>query len=104
MRTRPKSGQNRTKIIEQLRQALPDLKSRYPIHHIEIFGSVARNESSDKSDIDLFVDVDPEIGLGIVDLSEELEQLLGVKVDLITTRGINRNLKKRIEKDLVHVG
>ena len=93
----------REKVIEVLANALPDLKSRYPIHHIELFGSVARNDNSENSDIDLLVDVDPEIGLAIVDLSEELETLLGASVDLITTRGINPRLKKRIERELIHV-
>ncbi|MCZ6675526.1 MAG: nucleotidyltransferase family protein [Verrucomicrobia bacterium] len=93
----------REKVIEVLANALPDLKSRYPIHHIELFGSVARNDNSEHSDIDLLVEVDPEIGLGIVDLSEELEKLLGTSIDLITTRGINPRLKKRIEQELIHV-
>ena len=93
----------REAIIKILANALPDLKSRYPIHHIELFGSVARNANTDNSDIDLLVDVDPEIGLAIVDLAEELEQLLGTPVDLITTRGINPKLKKRIEQELIHV-
>ena len=90
-------------VIEILANALPDLKSRYPIHHIELFGSVARNTDSEHSDIDLLVDVDPEIGLAIVDLSDELEQLLGTPVDLITTRGINPRLKKRIKRELIHI-
>lgn len=94
----------RKNVIEALKNALPELKSRYPIHHIEIFGSVARDESTENSDVDLLVDVDPEIGLGIVDLSEELERLLGVKVDLITMRGMSRNLRKRIERELIPVG
>jgi predicted nucleotidyltransferase len=94
---------NREMVIQVLANALPDLKSRYPIHHIELFGSVARNANSENSDIDLLVDVDPEIGLAIVDLSEELEQLLGASVDLITTRGINPRLRKRIEQELIHV-
>ena len=94
---------NRESVIEVLANALPDLKSRYPIHHFELFGSVARNANSDNSDIDLLVDVDPDIGLAIVDLSEELEQLLGASVDLITTRGINPRLRKRIEQELIHV-
>ena len=93
----------RETVIAILADALPDLKSRYPIRHIELFGSVARNVNSEGSDIDLLVDVDPEIGLAIVDLSEELERLLGASVDLITTRGINPRLKKRIEQELIHV-
>lgn len=93
----------RETVIKILANALPDLKTRYPIHQIDLFGSVARNTDSEHSDIDLLVDVDPEIGLAIVDLSDELEQLLGTPVDLATTRGIKPRLKKRIERELIHV-
>ncbi len=93
----------RETVIEILGNALPDLKTRYPLHHIELFGSLARDDNSENSDIDLLVDVDPDIGLAIVDLSEELEQLLGKPVDLMTTRGINPRLKKRIERELINV-
>ena len=90
-------------VIAKLRQALPGLRSRYPIHDIALFGSVARGEESTGSDVDLLVDVDPDIGLAFVDLADELERILGTPVDVLTPRSLNPKAKDRLVRDLVHV-
>ena len=59
-----------------------DLEQRYRLQKVGIFGSVARNSAKDDSDIDIVVEMEPNILLK-VQFKEELEQLLGSKVDLI---------------------
>lgn len=68
--------------------------------HLAIFGSVARNEATEDSDIDILVDFDSKKGLfGFADLKFYLEEILGCRVDLVTRRALHPALKKRILSD-----
>jgi hypothetical protein len=70
-----------------------------------IFGSYARGESTEKSDIDILVKfkVAPSL-LTLIKLENELSDLLGIKVDLITTGAIkNKRVQKSIRKDLINI-
>jgi predicted nucleotidyltransferase len=91
----------RDDIVSTLRQRRADLCCRYPIRRIALFGSWARGEQAPGSDVDILVDVAPSIGWDFVSLAEELEQLLGVKVDLISTRAIRPALWEEIEPELI---
>jgi len=90
-------------IIQTLRNKKSDLKRRYPISSIGVFGSYARNEQSAYSDVDLLVEIDGRIGSRFIDLAEELEKLLGMKVDLVSKKGIKEKYFKVIEKDIKYV-
>jgi predicted nucleotidyltransferase len=68
-----------------------------------IFGSFARNEQSDTSDIDILVEFDKPIGLKFVDLANELEMILNNKVDLVSKNGVKPKLMKYILQDIQHV-
>jgi len=74
---------------------------RYPIRRLALFGSWARGDAREDSDVDVMVDVDPSIGIGFVDLAEELEQALGRRVDLVSRRAIRYAYWKRIEPELI---
>ena len=91
----------RDDILLMLRQEKVDLCRRYPIHRIALFGSWARGEETPASDVDILVDVAPSIGWNFVSLAEELEQLLGLKVDLVSTRAIRPALWAEIEPELI---
>jgi predicted nucleotidyltransferase len=68
---------------------------------IAIFGSYARNEENSASDIDIIVKFkDRKNLLDLIGIEQELEELIGKKVDLLTEGAINPNRKKYIEKDL----
>ncbi len=80
-----------------------DLEQHYHLQKIGIFGSVARNSAKDDSDIDIVVEMEPNILLK-VQLKEELEQLLGSKVDLIRYwKRMNPYLKARIDREAHYV-
>jgi len=80
-----------------------DLEQRYHLKKVGIFGSVARNSAKDDSDIDIVVEMEPNILLK-VQLKEELEQLLGRKVDLIRYwKRMNPYLKARIDREARYV-
>ena len=80
-----------------------ELEKRYRLKKVGIFGSVARNSAKDDSDIDIVVEMEPNMLLK-VQLKEELEQLLGRKVDLIRYwKRMNPYLKARIDREAHYV-
>lgn len=75
------------------RKELSELGSR----HLAIFGSIAKNEATKSSDIDILVDFDSKKDLfGFIDLKFYLEDLLKCKVDLVSRQALHPALKKRI--------
>lgn len=90
-------------IKEKLKAALPVLKSRYPIEKLGVFGSATRSDFTAKSDIDILVEFNGEIGWEFIDLAAELEKTLGRKVDLVSRRGIKSRHWEYIKDDLVYV-
>jgi predicted nucleotidyltransferase len=72
---------------------------------LAVFGSVARDESTEQSDIDLLVDFDREVGLFyLFEIQHKLEDIIGVpKIDLIQRGAIHPALKDRILSEAVNV-
>jgi uncharacterized protein len=88
---------DRDEIISILRAALPDLKQRWPIHSLALFGSMARGDANEKSDVDLLVEFDEPIPFSIYfSLEQELERLTERHVDLVTRRALKPHMGKRI--------
>ncbi|MDL2285856.1 nucleotidyltransferase family protein [Desulfococcaceae bacterium OttesenSCG-928-F15] len=88
------------------RKAVLKILERYPMFsNLRLVGSVARGEDTEGSDIDFLVDAAP--GTTLFDLGglhEDLEELLGVSVDIITAGGrMNAHMRKTIERDAVHI-
>ena len=90
-------------ILRLLAQAKPELARRFGVRRLALFGSYARGEQREDSDVDVVVEVDPSIGLRFVDLAEEIEDLLGVRTDLVSRRAIKARNWEVIEKELIHV-
>lgn len=76
---------------------------KYPIKSLAIFGSYARNEQSEHSDLDLIVEFNDAIGSQFIKLGDELEDYLGFKVDLVSRRGIKERYYQSIKSDLIYV-
>ncbi len=69
-------------------------------HHLAVFGSIARDEATEDSDVDILVDFDSKKGLfGFADLKFYLEEILGRHVDLVTRRALHPALKTRILRE-----
>ena len=93
----------REEIVEALRQAWPQLARDFGVRRIALFGSYARGDQREDSDVDVLVEVDPSIGLRFVDLADQIEALLGVRTDVISRRAIPLSHWALIEKELVDV-
>jgi uncharacterized protein len=94
---------SRESIIKTLRMYKTEIIKEYPVKRLTLFGSVARGEQTDLSDVDILVDVDPSIGLRFVSLADSLEEMLQCKVDLVSRRGIKPSLLKLIEAESIDV-
>ena len=81
----------------------PDLLTKYPIKSITIFGSFARNEQTDDSDLDLMVEFNDKIGIRFIDLADEIEDYIGIKVDLVSRKGLKDRYFQAIKSELVYV-
>jgi len=93
----------REEILATLRANKRDLQELFPLSRIALFGSWARGEAVQESDVDILVEVDPTIGLGFVTLADRLEFILGLTVDLVSRRAIKPGLWKEIEPELIDV-
>jgi len=71
---------------------------------VGIFGSYARNEQTEESDLDVLIDFDSRIDLlDLIGLEQELSEILGVKVDLMTVKSVDERLRPYIQKDLIRI-
>lgn len=90
-------------ILKTLAKDKPELMRRFKVRKMALFGSYARGDQQPNSDVDILVEVDPSIGLEFVTLAERIEKLLGVSVDLVSSRAVNSRAMKYIEPELLYV-
>jgi predicted nucleotidyltransferase len=90
-------------VLDLLRAVRPQLAREFGITRLAIFGSYARGDQREDSDVDVLVEIDPSIGMRFVDLAERIEALLGVRSDVVSHRAIAPRHWAWIEKDLVDV-
>lgn len=89
-------------VLQILRDHKQELSERYHVSKVGIFGSVAKNTAGADSDIDIVVDMEPDLLLQ-AELKQTLEALLHSKVDLIRYwRRMNPHLKAHIDKEALY--
>jgi predicted nucleotidyltransferase len=92
------------KLLKEKREDILRVAAKYGAHHVRLFGSVARGEADELSDIDFLVDMEP--GRSLLDLGGlqvELEALLGCRVDVVTEKGLKMRIKGRVLAEAVPV-
>jgi predicted nucleotidyltransferase len=101
----------REEVLAVLSDALPELRQRFAVTRLAIFGSAARGDSTPDSDVDILVETDRPLGFAFVDLAIVLEERIGRPVDLATFDSFRETAKnprrqamiKAVEKDLTDV-
>jgi predicted nucleotidyltransferase len=68
-----------------------------------LFGSYARREQDNNSDLDILVEFTDQIGIRFIDLADELENILQQKVDLVSRKGVKDKYLSSISADLIYV-
>ena len=95
---------NRAIILDLLNKHRDEFMHRFGARHLALFGSAARDELREDSDIDVLVEFEgPATFDGYVGLADYLEQLLGRRVDLVTEKGLKPRARRYVEKDLIRV-
>ena len=91
---------NMTEVMNILRNYKKKMSSHYGILRLGIFGSVARGEQTEDSDLDVFVELQIPNPYILGDIKEDLEHMTGYKIDLIRLRdNLNKLLLQNIERD-----
>jgi predicted nucleotidyltransferase len=87
-------------LVQSHRAEIIHIAAKYGAHNIRLFGSAARREDDQQSDIDFLVDLEP--GRTLLDLGAvlmDLRDLLGVEVDVITPKSLKSRIRARVMKD-----
>jgi len=89
-------------LLQSKREEILRIAARHGAHNVRVFGSVARGEADDKSDVDFLVNMEP--GRSLLDhagLILDLEALLERPVDVASERGLRTRVRKRVMKEVV---
>ena len=95
---------NRQHVLTLLAQSRPELSTRFGVTRLSLFGSMARDEASESSDIDILVSFDgPATSKRYFGVLFFLEDMLGRPVDLVTDKALRAELKPYVEQSLIDV-
>jgi predicted nucleotidyltransferase len=92
------------RLLNEKREEILRIAAKHGARNVRVFGSVARGEADERSDIDFLVEMEP--GRSLLDLGGlqyELERLLGCPVDVVTERGLKARIRDRVLREAVPV-
>src|SRR5262245_30919107 len=76
----------KAEILEILRKEKPELVQLYGLKRLALFGSYAREDQREDSDVDILVEIDPQIRLGFVELADRIEDALSIRTEVVSRR------------------
>ena len=89
-------------IIGDKREAVIELAEKHGARNLRVFGSVARGGARSDSDLDLLVEMDDDRSLlDLIALGQDLEELLGRPVDVVTDESVSRHLRREIFNEAI---
>ena len=95
---------NRAEILEKLQAHKHTLAERFGVTGLALFGSYARDQATDRSDVDILVRFDgPATSRMYFGVQFYIEDLLGRPVDLVTEKALRPELRPYVEREAVHV-
>ena len=91
-------------VIQRLRDRAPEIRQQFGIEDLAVFGSVARDEATDASDVDLLVGFRGVADFDrFMDLKFYLEELLGARVDLVTHKALRPAMRPEVDREAIRV-
>ncbi len=91
-------------VLQALKQKNTELITKFGVKSLQLFGSVARDDATSTSDVDLLVEFNRPVGyFGLFALQDYLEKLLGCPVDLGTPDSLKPYIKERVMGELIRV-
>ena len=105
------NAQSRAAILRIIKKEIPYLYKQFGVDQVALFGSYARQESTENSDIDIVISLSKPLGFAFIELADYLEGKLGCKVDLITKSTLElgildpkrAHIAKDIQESLIYV-
>lgn len=95
---------NKQVVLTQLTGRMEEIRQRFSVRRLSVFGSVVRGEASEGSDVDVLVVFDRKATFDLfMDLKFYLEELLGTGVDLVTDKALRPQVRRTIEQEMVDV-
>ncbi len=90
--------------IDTIKEITVPILKKYGVERASLFGSIARGEDTDKSDVDILVSIKRPMGIfEFIGLQFDLEKALNRKVDLVEEVSINKYLEPYIQKDIIPI-
>jgi hypothetical protein len=89
-------------LLQTKSESILQVCAKYGARKVRVFGSLARRQADERSDVDFLVEMEP--GRSLLDLGGlqyELEQLLGRRVDVVTERGLKPRIRERVIREAV---
>ena len=89
-------------LLKKKREDILRIAAKHGARNVRIFGSVARGEADDQSDIDVLVEMEP--GRSLLDMGGllmDLQEVLGRKVDVVTEKGLRDRIRDRVVKEAI---
>jgi len=91
-------------ILKRLRDSAGEIRQRFSVRRLSVFGSVVRGEAGESSDVDVLVVFDQKANFdGFMELKFYLEELLGTGVDLVTDKALRPQVRRAIEGEIIDV-
>lgn len=92
------------KILQDIKKRKPELKKRFNVRRIGIFGSYARGDYNKNSDLDVIVEFDRPLGIfGLMDLEDYLKGMIGKNIDIVTKKTLKPSIRERVLKEAMYV-
>jgi predicted nucleotidyltransferase len=93
-----------TEVLQMLAQQKSSLLATYQITRLGIFGSYARGEQTDHSDIDILVEYEKAPSLWqLIELRDYLSELFAIKVDVVTRNGLKERIRERVLSEVIYL-
>lgn len=95
---------NKSQVFKIIKSHQNELQTKYAVKSLALFGSVARNEATSESDVDLLIEFYAPVGLfHFLTVKSCLQEWLNQRVDLVTYKALKSPLKEQILKEMVYV-
>ncbi len=89
-------------LLERLRAAAPEMKEKFGVRRIGVFGSAARGEAGPESDVDVLVEFDDPAFDRYMELKFYLEGLFGRPCDLVLDESLKKNLRESVHREVLY--